>query len=199
MLRSGPRLMQFLRVLARHHCLGAMLGRSRWPTPKDVKEAFEELGLVFLKFGQVLAMRRDFLPTAYTKELEQLHDGRALNGCFARIGRQLSGSPTGRNGSILLKNSVFTATKGNVGPAGVEIFRTRRDTISSRSPVARPLTDAGVAYLMAIPTAFTRMQNCLRRDFEFFNRIGRKQSFAIGCLRIKQMCPPRDPQRRNRC
>lgn len=74
MLRSAPRLMQILRVLSRHHCLGAMLGRSRWPSPKDVREAFEELGLVFLKFGQVLAMRRDLLPTAYTKELEQLHD-----------------------------------------------------------------------------------------------------------------------------
>ena len=74
MLRSAPRLIQILRVLSRHHCLGAMLGRSRWPTPKNVREAFEELGLVFLKFGQVLAMRRDLLPTAYTKELTQLHD-----------------------------------------------------------------------------------------------------------------------------
>ena len=30
--------------------------------------------LVFLKFGQVLAMQRDLLPAAYTKKLEQLHD-----------------------------------------------------------------------------------------------------------------------------
>jgi ubiquinone biosynthesis protein len=74
LLRSAPRLMQILGALARHGCLGAMLGRKRWPSPKNVREAFEELGLVFLKFGQVLAMRRDLLPTAYTKELEQLHD-----------------------------------------------------------------------------------------------------------------------------
>jgi ubiquinone biosynthesis protein len=39
-----------------------------------VREAFEELGLVFLKFGQVLAMRRDLLPAAYIDELELLHD-----------------------------------------------------------------------------------------------------------------------------
>ncbi len=62
LLRSAPRLMQILRVLARHGCLGALLGRKRWPSPKNVRETFEELGLVFLKFGQVLAMRRDLLP-----------------------------------------------------------------------------------------------------------------------------------------
>jgi len=39
-----------------------------------VREALEELGLTFLKFGQVLAMRRDLLPAAYTDELELLHD-----------------------------------------------------------------------------------------------------------------------------
>ena len=40
----------------------------------QVKEAFEELGLVFLKFGQVLAMRHDLLPAAYIDELGLLHD-----------------------------------------------------------------------------------------------------------------------------
>jgi ubiquinone biosynthesis protein len=39
-----------------------------------VRETFEELGLTFLKFGQVLAMRRDLLPDAYINELELLHD-----------------------------------------------------------------------------------------------------------------------------
>jgi len=73
-LRVASRLAQILRVLARHKCLGVLLGRRHWPPPKDVREAFEELGLVFLKFGQVLAMRRDLLPPAYTKELELLHD-----------------------------------------------------------------------------------------------------------------------------
>ena len=73
-LRAAPRLLQILRVLSRHKFLGALLGSSHWPAPKEVRETFEELGLVFLKFGQVLAMRRDLLPDAYIKELEQLHD-----------------------------------------------------------------------------------------------------------------------------
>ncbi|MDA8430962.1 MAG: AarF/UbiB family protein [Geobacteraceae bacterium] len=74
LLRSAPRLFQILRVLARHKFLGALRGKGHWPPPREVRETFEELGLAFLKFGQVLAMRRDLLPAAYIKELEQLHD-----------------------------------------------------------------------------------------------------------------------------
>jgi ubiquinone biosynthesis protein len=73
-LRATPRLLQFRRVLSRHKFLGALLADSHWPAPKQVRETFEELGLVFLKFGQVLAMRRDLLPDSYITELEQLHD-----------------------------------------------------------------------------------------------------------------------------
>src|SRR6185369_3394983 len=74
LLQAAPRLMQILRVLARHKFLGALRGKSHWPSPREVRETFEELGLTFLKFGQVLAMRRDLLPDAYIDELEQLHD-----------------------------------------------------------------------------------------------------------------------------
>jgi len=45
-LRAAPRLMQILRVLARHKFLGALFGRGHWPAPKEVRETFEELGLV---------------------------------------------------------------------------------------------------------------------------------------------------------
>lgn len=74
LIRVAPRLMQILRVLVRHKFLGALRGMSHWPAPKEVRETFEELGLTFLKFGQVLAMRRDLLPDAYINELELLQD-----------------------------------------------------------------------------------------------------------------------------
>jgi ubiquinone biosynthesis protein len=74
LIRVAPRLMQILRVLVRHKFLGALRGKSHWPAPKEVRETFEELGLTFLKFGQVLAMRRDLLPDAYIDELELLQD-----------------------------------------------------------------------------------------------------------------------------
>ena len=74
LLRAAPRLVQILRVLARRKILGALRGKRHWPPPKEVRETFEELGLTFLKLGQVLAMRRDLLPAAYISELELLHD-----------------------------------------------------------------------------------------------------------------------------
>jgi len=74
LFRVAPRLMQILRVLVRHKFLGALRGKSHWPMPIEVRETFEELGLTFLKFGQVLAMRRDLLPDAYIDELELLQD-----------------------------------------------------------------------------------------------------------------------------
>ncbi|NVN91757.1 MAG: AarF/ABC1/UbiB kinase family protein [Desulfuromonadales bacterium] len=74
LFRAAPRLLQILRVLARHKFLSALRGKGHWPPPNEVRETFEELGLTFLKFGQVLAMRRDLLPDTYIHELEQLHD-----------------------------------------------------------------------------------------------------------------------------
>jgi ubiquinone biosynthesis protein len=73
-LRAMPRLFQILRVLARRKFLGVLRGKGHGPSPKEVRETFEELGLTFLKFGQVLAIRRDLLPDTYIKELELLHD-----------------------------------------------------------------------------------------------------------------------------
>lgn len=69
-----PRTGRVLRVLARRGFLGALRGRYHWPAPAQVREALEELGVVYVKFGQVLALRRDLLPSAYVEELESLHD-----------------------------------------------------------------------------------------------------------------------------
>lgn len=72
--RRAPRMFAILRVLRRRGILGAMRGRRHWPDPVQVRLALEELGVVFLKFGQVLAVRRDILPDEYIRELERLHD-----------------------------------------------------------------------------------------------------------------------------
>ena len=74
MFGAPRRLLHILRVLARHRILGALLGKKQRPQPKAVREAIEELGLTFIKFGQVLAIQRDLLPEAYIDELELLHD-----------------------------------------------------------------------------------------------------------------------------
>lgn len=72
--RSLPRLSRILRILGRHGFFAAARGRAHWPTPPQVREALEESGVVFLKFGQVLALRRDLLPEAYVREFDKLHD-----------------------------------------------------------------------------------------------------------------------------
>ena len=73
-VRSAPGVFRILRILARHGFIQAVRGQAHWPTPVSVREALEELGVVFLKFGQVLALRRDLLPDDYITELERLHD-----------------------------------------------------------------------------------------------------------------------------
>ena len=73
-VRTAPRLLRILRILAKHGFVGAVRGKRHWPAPAQVRETLEELGVVFLKFGQVLALRRDLLADAYVAELERLHD-----------------------------------------------------------------------------------------------------------------------------
>lgn len=73
-VRTAPGLFRILRILARHGFIQSVRGQAHWPTPVSVREALEELGVVFLKFGQVLALRRDLLPDDYIAELERLHD-----------------------------------------------------------------------------------------------------------------------------
>ncbi|MCX6169977.1 MAG: AarF/UbiB family protein [Ignavibacteriales bacterium] len=73
-LRAAPRLTQIMRVLVRHKFLRSLFGKKHLPPPKELRKTFEELGLTFIKFGQVLAMRHDLLPAAYIDELELLHD-----------------------------------------------------------------------------------------------------------------------------
>ena len=72
--RGVVRLAQVLRVARRFGLLRAMRGRRAWPEPERLRSALEELGVVYIKFGQVLALRRDVLPEAHVRELERLHD-----------------------------------------------------------------------------------------------------------------------------
>ena len=55
--RAPQRLIHILRILTKHGLLRTLLGKQHMPPPKSVREAIEELGLTFIKFGQVLAMR----------------------------------------------------------------------------------------------------------------------------------------------
>ena len=73
LLASTPRAWAILRILRRAGFIRALRG-GPWPEPEQVRQVLEELGVVFLKFGQVLALRRDVLPAEYIQALESLHD-----------------------------------------------------------------------------------------------------------------------------
>lgn len=44
------------------------------PGPERLREALEELGSIYVKFGQILAQRPDLIPERYTAELEKLEE-----------------------------------------------------------------------------------------------------------------------------
>ena len=54
--------------------LRLLAGRKPEPRGQRLREAFEELGPIFVKFGQVLSTRRDMLPLDIADELAKLQD-----------------------------------------------------------------------------------------------------------------------------
>jgi ubiquinone biosynthesis protein len=90
-LRDLPRLREIGHVLLRHgfghvaqrlRLPGVRWWRRRQPLPEAVsfslperlRMIFEELGPTFIKFGQILSIRRDVLPEEYVSEFEKLQD-----------------------------------------------------------------------------------------------------------------------------
>jgi ubiquinone biosynthesis protein len=90
-LRDLPRLREIGHVLLRHgfghvaqrlRLPGVRWWRRRQPPPEAIsfslperlRMIFEELGPTFIKFGQILSIRRDVLPEEYVSEFEKLQD-----------------------------------------------------------------------------------------------------------------------------
>src|SRR5512139_3571720 len=61
----------WLRVVARIVSFGRRLDA---PRGQRLREALEQLGPIFVKFGQVLSTRRDLLPADLAEELAKLQD-----------------------------------------------------------------------------------------------------------------------------
>lgn len=73
-MRAPKRIFYILRILKKHKLLRSLLGKQHWPSPQELRMAIEALGPTYIKFGQVLAMRRDLIPKNYADELALLHD-----------------------------------------------------------------------------------------------------------------------------
>jgi ubiquinone biosynthesis protein len=161
-LRAAPRLLQVLRVFARHKLLGALFGKRHWPPPREVRETAEELGLVFLKFGQVLAMRRDLLPAAYIDELALLHDqlpAMGIDAVHATVEAEL-GAPLAALFSSFGETPLGAATIAQVHEATLPDGRRVAVKVQRPGLGAMISTDiAALSYLVALgETLFPRLR-----------------------------------------
>jgi len=183
LLRAAPRLMQILRVLARHQFLGALRGKRHWPPPKEVRETFEELGLTFLKFGQVLAMRRDLLPDAYINELELLHDqlpALGIDAVRATIEAEL-GAPLTELFASFSETPLAAATIAQVHEATMKDGRHVAVKVQRPDLEAMIATDiAALTYLVALGESLSPRLRALDLPVlvrEFANSLNRETDF----------------------
>jgi ubiquinone biosynthesis protein len=183
-LRATPRLMQILRVLVRHKFLGALRGKSHWPTPKEVRETFEELGLTFLKFGQVLALRRDLLPDAYIDELELLHDqlpAMGIDAVRATVEGAL-GAPLTELFSAFSEKPLAAATIAQVHEATMQ--GGRHVAVKVQRPNLKAMISTDIAALTYLVTLGEKLFPSLRSlDLpvvvrEFANTLNRETDFS---------------------
>jgi ubiquinone biosynthesis protein len=161
-LRLAPRLTQVLRVLTRHKLLGALRGKRHWPPPKEVRETIEELGLTFLKFGQVLALRRDLLPNAYIDELEMLHDrlpAMCIDEVRATVELEL-GAPLTELFSSFSETPLAAATVAQVHEATTKAGR--HVAVKVQRPCLREMISTDIAALTYVVTLGERLFPSLR-------------------------------------
>jgi len=183
LLRAAPRLLQIVRVLIRHKFVNALAGKGHWPSPKEVRETFEELGLTFLKFGQVLAMRRDLLPGAYIDELELLQDqlpALGIDAVQATVEAEL-GAPMAKLFASFSETPLAAATIAQVHEATMHNGRHVAVKVQRPGLEAMIATDIGaLAYLVALgeslfprlrsldlPVLVSEFANSLNRETDF--------------------------------
>ena len=205
-LRAAPRLMQILRVLARHKFLSALLGRKHWPPPTAVREAFEELGLTFLKFGQVLATRRDLLPDAYIDELVLLQDqlpAMSIDAVRSIVEGEL-GAPTAQLFSSFGETPLASATIAQVHEATIPDGRHVAVKVQRPGLNAMISTDiAALSYVVRLgerlvpglrafdlPVVVREFANSLKRETDFSREARSIALFRTALKDLPEFCIP---------
>src|SRR5690606_33404162 len=143
---------------------------AAWFGPRDLSEgerlqkALEELGPIFIKFGQLLATRRDLLPPEWTEALARLQDQVApFEGAVAQavIEREL-GAPVGELFGSFDIVPLASASVAQVHPA------TLKDGREVVVKVIRPGIEQIVARDLRVMTLGARWLERLWRDARYF-------------------------------
>src|SRR5436853_6741160 len=109
-------LHEFMPRLPGDFVLRLLAGRRPEPRGQRLREAFERLGPIFVKFGQVLSTRRDLLPPDIADELAKLQDHVPPFDpqlAFAEVERSL-GRPLGELFATLERTPVASASIAQV-------------------------------------------------------------------------------------
>ena len=139
-------LHEFMPRVPRDFVLRFIAGRRPEPRGQRLREAFERLGPIFVKFGQVLSTRRDLLPPDIADELAKLQDqvppfDPAL--AVAEIERSL-GRPVGELFATIERQPVASASIAQVHLA------TLKDGREVAVKVLRPRVEQEVAKDLAL-------------------------------------------------
>ena len=190
--RHLPHLVRVLRILSRHGFLAALRGRGRWPSPVQVREALEEGGVVFLKFGQVLALRRDLLPDEYVTELERLHD-RVPPMPYGEVLATVTGALGAAPGELFASFTEQPLAAATIAQVHAAVLRDgRRVVVKVRRPglEARIAEDtATLAYLAALAEQLApqlRRLDLVGMVAEFRKSLGRETDFRIEAQNIRR-------------
>lgn len=190
--RNLPRLIRIARILARHGLFAAVRGKAHWPAPPHVREALEECGVVFLKFGQVLALRRDILPDEYVRELEKLHD-RLPPMEFAEVVSRITseqGAPLDELFASFSEQPLASATIAQVHAA--TLTDGRSVVVKVRRPGLEAVVARDIAALGYLATMVEKLSPHLRvLDLpgmvdEFRSSLGREMDFRIEAQSIRR-------------
>ena len=191
-IRHSPHLVRILRILGRHGFLAALQGRGHWPSPVQVREALEEGGVVFLKFGQVLALRRDLLPDAYIVELDRLYGQlppMALGDVLATVIDALGAAPSELFASFteepLAAATIAQVHRATLADGQLVVVKVRRPGLAPR--VAEDT--ATLAYVAALAEQMApglRRFDLVGMVAEFRKSLGREMDFRIEAGSIRR-------------
>ena len=182
---AAPGVMHVLRVLARHGFARALRGSGHWPAPTHVREALEELGVVYLKFGQVLAMRRDLLPDPYIVELERLLDrlppmppGLASTIVERELGRPLGELFTSFDETPMAAATIAQVHRATLRDGREVVVKVRRAEVGARVAADLPtlIYLAALAERVSPPLRAFDLVGMVR---EFRESLGREMDFRL--------------------